>query len=74
VEGGGGRQEDLLRAHGGVGQGYEGEHDANLKTRKKRQHSGTFILKEISTKTNNVQRLVERYEGWEQESGVGFDR
>ena len=40
----GGREEDLLEVPGGVGLGDGGEHD-NLKTGKKRQHSGTFILK-----------------------------
>jgi hypothetical protein len=70
-EKGGRHEEDLLKARDGVGQEGEGEHDdVNLKTRKKRQHSGTFIIKEIQTKTNNVQRLVEKYEGWEKESGV----
>ena len=70
MDGGGGRVEDLLEVPDGVGQGDEGEHDVNLKTRQKRTHSGTFIFKEIKTETNNVQRLVERYEGWEKESGV----
>ena len=46
----GGREEDLLEVPGGVGLGdggeHDGGHDINLKTGKKRQHSGTFILKE----------------------------
>ena len=70
---GGGSQEDLLGAHGGdyhggVGQGGgEGEHDhdINLKTGKKRQHSGTFKSKISNTTKNKVQSLVDTYEGWE---------
>ena len=46
----------------------DGLHLDNLKTSKKRQHSGTFISKETTLKT--VQELVKEFEGWGKESGT----
>ena len=42
----------------------------NLKTKNKRQHSDTFILKNTKTDTKTVRELVDRYEGWGKESGT----
>ena len=49
----------------------EGMHKVdNLKTRMKRQHSDTFILKNRIKETKTVRELVERYKGWGKESGT----
>jgi hypothetical protein len=42
----------------------------NLKTKSKRQHSGTFIYKTSMNDTKTVRELVDRYEGWGEESGT----
>ena len=57
--------------HGGVSQ--EHDHGINLKTGKKRQHSGTFNYKNIDTTKNKVRSMVDIFEGWEKEPGVMGD-
>ena len=54
--------------HGGVSQ--EHDHGINLKTGKKRQHSGTFNSKTSDTTKNKVQSMVDIFEGWEKEAAV----